>query len=255
MSISKEFINRENYNVNIVRPGADNPLEMFKKSLDESEKSKKIIELNDDRIHEYIIALLQFQLQAVPDFFDCISKTQMLFSHLLVKQGIDNFNIDFSFDGTVENIKKENFSYSFKEFDISKTEELNNILIQEVNKDNTTLEYELYSDMLNKPDDEERPMKFNVFFNQKENTLDIFRKIKSKIQDDSGFESALAASGFILFAEYLSIRNIETQNTTLENLMKGEKSLNKSFYITSLRNVERYNLTFSEESSKRKFVH
>lgn len=240
---TKEIIHKNNYETKIVKPGENNSLAQYRASLSDEEKSKPLIELGDDRIYQYIIALLEFQLEAVPDFFDCVSKTQILFVHLLARQDISKFEIDFTFKGTTENVKHEHFSYVFNEIDLLK--ERAKILNVDENVD-----FDVNSD----DTIEENILKFDVFFNQKDVVLDIFRKVKAQITDEKGNESALAASGFLLFSEYLSIRNIGTHNTRLENLINGEKELNKSFEVKAIRDVEKYKLTVPVSSTSKKFI-
>lgn len=255
------------------------PIKVFNESLTKEERALGIANLSDDKKYEFIVALFNFQLKAIPYIDKCALKTQILFSNTLLKKNIKNFKLNVSFQGTIENVKSENFQYEFNQIEnveeYKKNEKEKEILEEErrllEEQENETLlsllEEGLNEDLEDDTIDEEEfeelktfineeffndvnvLTKFDMLINQKDVVLNIFKEIKEKLSDTTEKESCLATAGFLINAEFLSISNLNFQKAFYENLTDGEIQTNKSFEAKVTKNTVEFELTHIQNYS------
>jgi hypothetical protein len=202
----------------------NNPLTHFLESLNDEEKSRDILQLEDRQITQYIRAVTMFQLQAVENFSDCAMKGLILLGLRLHRYNIDELNVKVIFAGTKEHLKEEIFSLTIREnpqtmdsLDIKKMP-----LHLAYSKDNIHHE------------------KKNSFIHQHLRILALFKTIVSALKDKSGRDSLMATANLLVYFEYLSQHDLLKNELRLDHLILGEESIEKVYDIICERQEIEY---------------
>lgn len=215
MWIKREAITKENHHVEVNDPGQGNAIEVFQDSLSEEDKKKDIVNLSPSQQHDYIYALMMFQLQAVGDLSACSEKALIMLASRINRNKETEFSIDVVFEGSKEGVATEEFKFHLKES--TKLKEI---------KD----EMEYGAGEAKEPKE-----KISLLADQEIPVLSIFEQFKTQLKDNEGSQAALATSCALLVFEYVSARNMETYYAGLEGLMDGDKILDKSYAVDLVR--------------------
>lgn len=208
---------------NIKRPGPNNPLALFIKSLSDDEKKTPVMELKPDRVIEYIKSMFEFQLEAIPDLEKNASKSLLIILHELNNNNLEKLDISMSFMGTKDEVKEENFSLHIKSIEN----------VEDFEKSPTYFK------------NDERPSheKINLFINQKENILSLVNRVKNTFSKSKDSSVVLVTAGLISIFEYLSVKDISEISVITKGLVKGDEVISKNYYSLINREELEFEIT------------
>jgi hypothetical protein len=198
----------------------NNPLTHFLESLNDDEKSRDILQLDDKKITQYIRAVTMFQLQAVEKFSDCAMKGLILLGSRLHRYHIDELNVKVIFAGTKEHLKEEMFNLTIRENP------------QVTNKMPVHLAY---------VKENTHHEKKNSFINQPLRILALFKTIVSALKDKSGRDSLMVTANLLVYFEYLSQHDMLKNELRLDHLILGDENIEKVYDIVCEREEIEYN--------------
>lgn len=223
----KEVIEQNGMEIKIKDVGEDNALDTFLNTLSETDKNKKVFDLTQAQICDYVKALAIFQTEAIEDLLDCSSKAITMLCHRLHETNYPEVNFKVNFAGTKDEVKEENFTFHLKEIK-ENTIELKSDAKSEYADDNSKEPHE----------------KVNTFLNQSEKVWELFQQVKQALPDKKeGLDTAFTTAGLLIVFEYMSARNIADKQAKLEGLVKGEVQLGKSFEAHIIREEIEYELS------------
>lgn len=226
----KEVIEQNGMEIKIKDVGEDNALDTFLNTLSETDKNKKVFDLTQAQICDYVKALAIFQTEAIEDLLDCSSKAMTMLCHRLYETNNSEVNFKINFIGTKDEVKEENFTFKLKEIKENMAQ----------SKSDVTSETSEYAEDNSKEPHE----KVNTFLNQPEKVWELFQQVKQALPDKKeGLETAFTTAGLLIVFEYMSARNIADKQAKLEGLVKGDVQLGKSFEAHITREEIEYKLS------------